>query len=289
MHRKQCHNCHARFINGKPLQPGPKPEDGGTRIVGPSQERRRPVLRDSCAANRPGLEGSNRKPYTGCSRVRRTEQSRRTNLLFAGCLPRARLHHGDSVERKEAQDIVVSAVALAVAFALADNGGLSGIDGLSLYAVGMFLASVSSGFVLHELCHRFVARAYGAYAEYRMWNTGIVAALALSLFGVIFAAPGAVYIQSRADIWGRTKAITRSMNGIISIAGPASNVFIALAFFLLGGYLGDVAVIGARVNLQLALFNMIPFPPLDGSKVFAWDAKFWVLCFLLILATTTAL
>lgn len=193
------------------------------------------------------------------------------------------------MERTEAQDIAVSAAALALAFALADNGGLSGIAGLSFYAIGMFLVSVSSGFVLHELCHRFVARAYGAYAEYRMWNTGIIAALALSLFGVIFAAPGAVYIQSRADIWGRTKAITKSMNGIISAAGPASNVLIALAFFLLTEQLGEVAAIGADVNLRLAMFNMIPFPPLDGSKVFAWDRKFWAVCFLLILAATIAI
>ncbi|MBI4015056.1 MAG: site-2 protease family protein [Candidatus Aenigmarchaeota archaeon] len=193
------------------------------------------------------------------------------------------------MERKEAQGIMVSATALAVAFALADSGGLSGISGLSFYAIGLFFVSVSSGFVLHELCHRFIARAYGAYAEYRMWNTGITVALALSLFGVIFAAPGAVYIQPRADIWGRTKNISRTENGVISVAGPVSNVLIALAFFLLGGYLGDVAAIGTGVNLQLAMFNMIPFPPLDGSKVFAWDAKFWGACFLLILAATVVL
>ncbi|MDQ3076462.1 MAG: site-2 protease family protein [bacterium] len=62
---------------------------------------------------------------------------------------------------------------------------------------------------------------------------------------------------------------------IIAIAGPLSNIAIALVFgFILrffGGslsapmiYLSQVIII---LNLGLAVFNMVPIPPLDGSKV----------------------
>ncbi|WP_211259700.1 site-2 protease family protein, partial [Thermococcus celericrescens] len=31
----------------------------------------------------------------------------------------------------------------------------------------------------------------------------------------------------------------------------------------------------ATVNLWLAFFNLLPFPPLDGSKVVRWNAGYW--------------
>lgn len=67
---------------------------------------------------------------------------------------------------------------------------------------------------------------------------------------------------------------------IISIAGPASNLlgFIVVAiiykvlanFFLLGpgNLLFDFLIIIAYLNLTLMIFNLIPIPPLDGSKLF---------------------
>jgi Zn-dependent protease len=35
--------------------------------------------------------------------------------------------------------------------------------------------------------------------------------------------------------------------------------------------------IGARLNLWLAAFNLLPFPPLDGFKVFSWKPAVWAL------------
>lgn len=68
----------------------------------------------------------------------------------------------------------------------------------------------------------------------------------------------------------------------VAIAGPAANFIIAAAlglFIRLSGFIPGLAAVGDEflyllgvavfVNISLMLFNLIPLPPLDGSKVFA--------------------
>ncbi|MBO0888824.1 metalloprotease, partial [Candidatus Bathyarchaeota archaeon] len=56
-------------------------------------------------------------------------------------------------------------------------------------------------------------------------------------------------------------------------AGPGINLAFALAFLTLFavvpfGFLGLVAQFGFQLNVGLGSFNMLPVPPLDGSKIF---------------------
>jgi Zn-dependent protease len=100
-----------------------------------------------------------------------------------------------------------------------------------------------------------------------MWPTGLILALICSLFGFVFAAPGAVMIHPRTDIWGGT-TLTREKTGLISIAGPAMNLCLAIVFLLLNmAYPMLVFSFVARINAWLAIFNLIPFGPLDGAKI----------------------
>jgi Zn-dependent protease len=178
----------------------------------------------------------------------------------------------------EIRDILVAWLGLGVAFAFALSGG-----GLTLLLVGpgalylllISLVTVGPGFVLHELSHKFAAQRYGYWAEFRMWPMMLVLALLTALAGFVFAAPGATYISGAN--------ISESQNGKISLAGPLTNIVIGAAFiplYLQGGLLHDIGLVGSRINIILATFNMIPFGPLDGAKVFRWNFALWVLVFI---------
>jgi len=69
----------------------------------------------------------------------------------------------------------------------------------------------------------------------------------------------------------------RSGAAKIAAAGPAANLFLALIFGIIlramsgAGYappfLGELFTIIVYLNILLAIFNLVPIPPLDGSKV----------------------
>lgn len=59
---------------------------------------------------------------------------------------------------------------------------------------------------------------------------------------------------------------------LVSLAGPASNLILAASAgilnLLLPPILGSILYLFALVNISLGLFNLLPLPPLDGSKIF---------------------
>lgn len=181
---------------------------------------------------------------------------------------------------KEIRDLIISFIVIALGFTiLYSNGDYSHIS----IVFPVVLIGVGLGFIFHELGHKFVAMHYGYYAEYELWPTGLIIALASSFFGFIFAAPGAVVIYSNG--------MEKKTNGIISIAGPIVNIALGLIFFIILGSLGDfvytevgaivylICVLGTRINFFLAAFNLLPIPPLDGSKVLSWSVPIWLIVF----------
>ncbi len=60
---------------------------------------------------------------------------------------------------------------------------------------------------------------------------------------------------------------------LVGLAGPSMNILIAVLLSLLVRmefpYFTSAIVLGVMINLILAIFNLIPIPPMDGSRVFA--------------------
>ncbi len=180
---------------------------------------------------------------------------------------------------KELRDLVISALVLALAFGIALSGGVRVFQQphVLALAVGIALVAVSLGFVFHELAHRLVARRFNCFAEYVMWPMGLVVALGFSLFGFVFAAPGAVMISPRSTVWGTISLSERNV-GLISLAGPATNLGLAVVFLVLDAVQPHLLfTMGAYINTWLALFNLMPFGPLDGAKIFRWNKGFWLI------------
>lgn len=170
----------------------------------------------------------------------------------------------------ERHDLLKSWFVISLAFSLA-MGGSAGLDMKFLVLMIVAAVTVGTGFLLHELAHKAVAVHYGLWAEYRAFDNMLLLSLALSLFGFLFAAPGAVFITSRTpDMWH----VPPDKNGKISAAGPLVNFALAAGFIGLGlalPVLKTFALFGAQINIWLGLFNMIPIFNFDGSKIWPWS------------------
>lgn len=188
------------------------------------------------------------------------------------------------IDRQEAFDLGVSVLATALVFSFYTLG-LSIRPSEFIFYMAAAVITIGAGFVLHELSHKYYAIKYGARARFVAWPAGLALALAIVVIpqviwgpgaGFFFIAPGAVYIYA-------TRPISMRENGIISLAGPAANIALSLLFIFV--YLlfpswplaiAAILNLGVMVNASLALFNLIPFFPLDGSKILPWNIYAWL-------------
>jgi Zn-dependent protease len=184
----------------------------------------------------------------------------------------------------------LSAALLVLGLSFSMRYVFSGLRPLEVSEVFLLtLLVIGTGFLGHELAHKFSAQRYGCWAEFKLWTVGAIMALLFAVISqgtFIFAAPGAVYIASRSSYFG--EGIDRKANGVISLVGPMVNIAAAAIFAIaLAGSaalgFGDLVVgnafhflrVGVQINIWLGAFNMIPFFILDGQKVFTWDRKIW--------------
>jgi Zn-dependent protease len=180
----------------------------------------------------------------------------------------------------EVISIIIAWIVLSVAITYQNViGSLTGTGSLDLVVAG-FIAT-ATGFILHEMGHKFVAVRRGYLAHFRLWIWGLVLTISivtLSGGGLVFGAPGAVYIAPAAAQFygydsGRGPIDPEEDNMIISAAGPGINLAFAIGFLVLwrlvpAGFLSTIAVYGLLLNVGLGSFNMLPVSLLDGAKIF---------------------
>lgn len=131
-----------------------------------------------------------------------------------------------------------------------------------------FAALISApAVVLHELGHKFTAMAFGLPAVFKIFWGGLGLGIFLRLIHSPFLilAPGYVLIPTD------TAALPMAL---IALAGPLVNLALWLgsSHYIrkhkrMKGKTLIALLVTKRINMMLFIFNMIPIPPLDGSKI----------------------
>ena len=161
-------------------------------------------------------------------------------------------------------------------------GSESWMAGLSVF--GVFAVILTGSFFAHEIAHKVTAQKGGLWAEFRLTMWGAILTL-ISVISPLFKiiSPGAVMISGFA---------TKEDMGKISLAGPATNIFLSVVLFGLAlpspNPFQYIFFLAAFLNGFMALFNLIPVGILDGFKIFSWDKKVWGLAFAASIAVMAA-
>ena len=166
------------------------------------------------------------------------------------------------------QKIIAVVVALLLLYGLATSNILSPAR---LLAVGMI---VLIAFPVHEFAHAAMAvrlgdntpKWQGRYTLNPLAHIDPIGAALILFTGFGWAKP-VQWNPRNVNIDQKQASI------LISLAGPVSNLLLAIAALILtnfvaSGFVDNVLVIFSKINITLFVFNLIPVPPLDGSHIF---------------------
>ncbi|MHC4116158.1 MAG: site-2 protease family protein [Planctomycetota bacterium] len=147
---------------------------------------------------------------------------------------------------------------------------LSGDALTYLFTLSIFLLSLS----VHEYAHGWVAYKCGDDTAARMGRLTLNPIAHISLFGTIIL-PLIAHFGWAKPVPVNFAVLSKKQIFMVAAAGPASNLLLALALTMsfhvlpLGSNPSVAAFVSLAVlyNLILAVFNLLPIPPLDGSKM----------------------
>lgn len=145
---------------------------------------------------------------------------------------------------------------------------------------------------VHEVAHGWVAKHCGDPTALFAGRLTLNPVKHIDPFGTIIVPLGLLLMTGGAMAFGWAKPVPVAFNNLnkprrdmilVAAAGPASNLLMALGWavlgavtlgfggldFLVGQWIIGMCGFGILINVILAVFNMLPIPPLDGSRVLA--------------------
>ncbi len=156
----------------------------------------------------------------------------------------------------------------------------------TLYAISVWVLPLVIAITFHEAAHGFVAHRLGDNTAWQLGRVSFNPLKHIDPFGTLLL-PAILLLSHSPFLFGYAKPVPVNFRALrhprldmvwVALAGPATNIALALvaamAFHLLGlapesaaQWVADNLKNALVINVVLAVFNMLPIPPLDGGRV----------------------
>jgi Zn-dependent protease len=155
-----------------------------------------------------------------------------------------------------------------------------------LYQISVWVLPALFAITLHEAAHGYAAERFGDDTARRMGRVSMNPFRHIDPFGTVLL-PAFLLLSKAPFLFGYAKPVPVNFARLwrprrdmvfVAAAGPAMNLILALGAALLyhgiglfsprvGAWVADNLENAIWLNVLLAVFNMLPIPPLDGGRV----------------------